>query len=103
LTIKKNRRLLEIKIQNQNFIDLGGNRVFFGFFSADVGFWAKNGGWFVKICGLGKIGKKKALKNEQKCEKKLEKMEKNGKESAKIRKNAYFWDRSFRHEDSKRI
>jgi len=42
----------------------------FGFFSvlfsANVGFWAKNGDGGVNLQGLGKLGKKKACKNEQK-------------------------------------
>ncbi|MBA7677369.1 hypothetical protein ES703_85626 [subsurface metagenome] len=42
----------------------------FGFFSvlfsANVGFWGKNGGWFVKLWGLGKMGKKKVVKKAQK-------------------------------------
>jgi len=41
-------------------------------------FEGKNGGWFVKLQGLGKIGKKKGGKNEQKCAK-------NGKKLRKMR------------------
>jgi len=33
------------------------------FLEGDVGFWGKNGGWFVKLQGLGKIGKEKTFEN----------------------------------------
>jgi hypothetical protein len=40
---------------------------FFGvIFQEDVGFWGKNGAWWVNLCGLGKIGKKKTFKNVRK-------------------------------------
>jgi len=39
---------------------------FEGVFRGYVGFWGKNGGWFIKLQGLGKIGKKKPLKNVRK-------------------------------------
>jgi hypothetical protein len=29
----------------------------------DVGFWGKNGVWWVSLQGLGEIGKKKTFKN----------------------------------------
>jgi hypothetical protein len=32
-------------------------------FRGDVGFWGKNGVWWVKLQGLGKAGKKKTFKN----------------------------------------
>ncbi len=60
----------------------------FGFFSvlfsANVGFWGKNGGWFVKLWGLGKIGKKKMVKNCKKCAKIVKKL-------AEICRNACFF------------
>jgi hypothetical protein len=34
-----------------------------GFFQGDVGFWGKNGAWWVNLLSLGKIGKKKTFKN----------------------------------------
>jgi hypothetical protein len=33
-----------------------------GFLGRDAGFWAEKGGLGVNLCGLGKIGKKKARK-----------------------------------------
>jgi len=40
---------------------------FFGlFYGGNVGFWGKNGGWFVNLWSLGKIGKKKAFENVRK-------------------------------------
>jgi len=36
------------------------------FFGGNVGFWAENGGGGVSLWGLGKIGKKEALKNVRK-------------------------------------
>jgi hypothetical protein len=35
----------------------------------DVGFWVKNGGWYVKLQSLGDMGKKNASKNEHKLAK----------------------------------
>jgi len=32
-------------------------------FRGDVGFWGKNGVWWVNLLNLGKIGKKKTFKN----------------------------------------
>ena len=40
--------------------------VFWGFFRGDVGFWGKNGVWWVNLLSLGEIGKKKTFKNVQK-------------------------------------
>ena len=36
----------------------------------DVDFWVKNEGWWVGLGGLGKIGRKKMEKNEEKWRKK---------------------------------
>jgi hypothetical protein len=43
--------------------EIGFFQVFFVHFRADVGFWAKNGGWCVNLQGMGDIGKKNASKN----------------------------------------
>ena len=37
-------------------------------------FWGKNGGWFVKLWGLGKIGKAKTFENVRKRLKIFEKL-----------------------------
>ncbi len=46
------------------------------FFQGDVGFWGKNGVWWVKLQGLGKPGKKKTFKNVQKRSKTFENVQK---------------------------
>ncbi len=46
------------------------------FFRGNVGFGGKNGGWFVKLWVLGKIGKKKTFKNAQKRSKTFENIRK---------------------------
>ncbi len=62
---EKNQKL-EIKMINKN-LKIGGKSGFLGFILKwDVGFWIKNGGWWVKLGGLGKTGKKKMEKNEEK-------------------------------------
>jgi len=45
-------------------------------FSGRLCFWGKNGGWFVKLWGLGEIGKKKPLKNVRKHSKTFENIRK---------------------------
>jgi hypothetical protein len=35
-------------------------------FTGYTDFWVKNGGWFVKLWGLGKIGKPETFKNVRK-------------------------------------
>jgi len=52
-----------------------------------LGFWAENGGWFVKLWVLGKIGKKKALKSAQKRSKTFENIRKHSKTFEDIRKS----------------
>ena len=49
---------------------------------ADVDFWAKNGGWYVRLEGLGKIGKKKSVK-------KCKKMQENERNCRKLQKSAW--------------
>jgi len=44
------------------------------FFERNDGLSGKNGGWFVKLWGLGKMGKKKTLKNVRKRLKIFEKL-----------------------------
>ncbi|MBA7672612.1 hypothetical protein ES703_80795 [subsurface metagenome] len=48
--------------------DFSGFLVKMGFFEVfsrgDVDFWGKNGGWQVKLYGLGRIGKVKTFKND---------------------------------------
>ena len=63
-----------MKIEDCNYPDLGENRIFRVIFRGNIGFWGKNGGWFVKLWGLGKIGKKKALENARKRLKIFEKL-----------------------------
>jgi len=45
-------------------------------FQEDVGFWGKNEGWWVGLGSLGKMGKKKMEKNEEKWRKKEKNREK---------------------------
>jgi len=50
---------------------------FFEFFlGGDIGFWGKNGVWWVNLQGLGKLGKKKTFKNVRKRSKIFENVQK---------------------------
>jgi len=60
-------------------------------FRGNIGFWGKNGGWLVKLWGLGKIGKKKALKNVQKRLKIFENVQKYSKSCVKYCKKVRFF------------
>ena len=48
---------------NKNSKTEGESGFFKVFFEGDVGFWSKNGAWWVNLLGLGEIGKKKTFKN----------------------------------------
>ena len=51
------------------FLKLGEIWGFSGFFlilGTNPCFWVINGGWYVNTRGMGKVGKKKASKNEHK-------------------------------------
>ena len=53
------------------------------FFGGNIGFWAENGGGGVNLWGLGKIGKKKTLKNVRKRLKIFENIRKRSKSDVK--------------------
>ncbi len=61
----------EPKLENENdkteiIRNLGEIGVFQIYFCGDVGFWVKNGCWYVNLRILGNMGKKKASKNDEK-------------------------------------
>jgi hypothetical protein len=59
-------------------------------FQGDVGFWGKNGAWWVNLQGLGRIGKKKTFENVRKRSKtfkNIQKYSKNDGKRSKIFKN----------------
>jgi hypothetical protein len=58
-------------------------RGFLGFFRGDVGFWGKNGAWWVNLQALGKPGKEKTFKNVQKRSKTFENVQKYSKSRVK--------------------
>jgi len=69
-TINILRRLTGRKIEIfRNWGKLGFFQVFFLISGANPCFWAKNGGWYVNLRGLGDIGKKSASKNVEKLAK----------------------------------
>jgi len=55
-------------------------------FGGNIGFWVKNGDWWVKLQGLGKPGKKKTFKNVQKRSKTFENVQKYSKIFKNIQK-----------------
>jgi hypothetical protein len=64
---------------------------FLSFFQGgDVGFWGKNGAWWVNLLSLGKIGKKKTFKNVRKRSKIFENIRKCALFERKLTKNWHF-------------
>jgi len=74
-----------LKIEN-----IGGIGFFWGFFWGDVGFWGRNGVWWVNMQGLGKMGKKKTFKNVQKRSKTFKNVQKRSKTFENIQKYSNF-------------
>jgi len=61
---------------NKNSKIEGKSGFFKVFFEGDVGFWGKNGAWWVNLLSLGKIDKKKTFKNVQKRSKTFKNIQK---------------------------
>ncbi len=57
-------------------------------------FWVKNEGWWVKLGGLGGIGKKKSKKNEEKWGKIAKNREKMRKTGTFLGKNEKKWEKN---------
>jgi hypothetical protein len=77
-------------LRTENIQIWGEIGVFSRFFRGDVCFWAKNGGWWVNLQGLGKTGKKKTFKNVQKRSKTFKNVQKRSKTFKNIQKYSNF-------------